>query len=40
MLDLLPQGERQVVEKAEDYQVSFKVVELYQELREWLRGLG
>ena len=40
VLDLLPQGERQVVEKAEDYQVSFKVVELYQELRQWLRGLG
>ena len=34
----LPEGERQVVEGGRDVQVKFKAVELWESLREWLRG--
>lgn len=34
----LPEGERQVVEGGQDVQVKFKAVELWESLREWLRG--
>ena len=34
----LPEGERQVVEGGQDVQVKLKVVELWESLREWLRG--
>ena len=34
----LPEGERQVVEGGQDVQVKLKAVELWESLREWLRG--
>ena len=34
----LPEGERQVVEGGRDVQVKLKAVELWESLREWLRG--
>lgn len=34
----LPEGERQVVEGGRDVQVKLKTVELWESLREWLRG--
>lgn len=34
----LPEGERQVVEGGRDIQVKLKAVELWESLREWLRG--
>lgn len=34
----LPEGERQVVEGGQDIQVKLKAVELWESLREWLRG--
>lgn len=34
----LPEGERQVVEGRRDVQVKLKAVELWESLREWLRG--
>ena len=34
----LPEGERQVVEGGQEVQVKLKAVELWESLREWLRG--
>ena len=34
----LPEGERQVVKGGQDVQVKLKAVELWESLREWLRG--
>lgn len=34
----LPETEREIVEAQEGYQVKFKAVELWESLREWLRG--
>ena len=34
----LPEAEREIVENSQAYQVKFKVVELWESLREWLRG--
>lgn len=34
----LPEGERRVVEGGQDVQVKLKAVELWESLREWLRG--
>lgn len=34
----LPEGERQVVEGGQDVRVKLKAVELWESLREWLRG--
>lgn len=34
----LPEGERQVVEGGQDVQVKLKAVELWESLREWMRG--
>lgn len=33
-----PQSEREIVENPEQFQIRFKAVELWEELREWLRG--
>lgn len=34
----LPEGEREIVENPEGYAVKFKLVELWESLREWLRN--
>ncbi len=37
-LALLPESARDAVEHPKEYQVKFKAVELYEQLREWLEG--